>query len=1007
MPSSSPQVTEMELTSPIERVLTRLNGIVKISSKSGFGNADVSIELDKWTDPEMFRFEAATVMRQLHPKLPSGSTFPKIYLNRPGNNKQFGQSIIGYTLNGPGTVNDVAILAEKIFRPAMAPLKGVYKFDVSGGKNTELVILEDAKKMSAIGLSHSALYSTLSESLKAKDHGIVEMRNDRFNLTLAPAIGTLQQLNTYPVATSGGRVFTLNEVASISIQNATPSSYYRINGENMVTMSIYPEEHVNTIKLASTIKNTMSIAETRLPKGYRLTLNYDNTEYIKQELNKVYLRTFLSITILLVFVLLITWQVRYMFIVITSLMVNVLLSFIFYYLFKLEIHLYSLAGITISLGLIIDNVIVIIEDIRHTGRNQIFAAIFSSTLTALGALSVIFLLSETQRVNLIDFAIGIIINLVVSLPIAYFFIPAMVDKFPIVVKKRKTLMKRRRKLVLFSSYYRRQLQFMILFRRGFLLLFILLFGLPMFLLPERIEKNTFWANTYNHVFGNDFYNQVLREPLNTYLGGTLFLFLKNRGRYAAYNEEDGKQHLRLNVNVRMPNGATINQMNKIMLEFENYLKEFDKELENFTSNIISANSAQISISFKKEYAADFPYELKELLESKAMYSGAADFDVYGVGEGFSNAINLEQHDSTISLKGYDYNELQSIARQISKTLYLNPRIRDIVITTAKRGKEETYPEYIVDFTRPDYLAQYNIGRRNMGEALKKIEEDQTVVGNLLVGGETYIPVRLASHSNDSPEIWKSMHMPLQVDDSTVVKLGVLSDVKREKVAEHIIKENQTYLLNVHYQFIGSEELNSIVKDKTTERIRKILPFGYSVSSQATTWWGKEDGNAYLWFIPLVLFIIYIICAVLLESLLKPLAVVLMIPFSFIGVFLMFHFLGLQFDQGGYAALLLLAGLVTNAALYILNDFNIIKHSKQRLPSDMLKLYVKAYNAKAIPILITTISAILSLLPFMLNGEDKGFWFTLSAGTIGGLLFSVIGVYLLLPICLLEQKNVIS
>src|SRR5690606_5055693 len=139
---------------------------------------------------------------------------------------------------------------------------------------------------------------------------------------------------------------------------------------------------------------------------------------------------------------------------------NVLLSFICYYLFGLEIHLYSLAGITISLGLVIDNVIVIVEDIRHTGRNRIFAAILASTCTALGALSVVFLLEESQRVNLLDFAVAIIINLLVSLPIAYFFIPALLDRWPVTVRKSKVAYRRRRRLVRFSRMYRAQLRLM-------------------------------------------------------------------------------------------------------------------------------------------------------------------------------------------------------------------------------------------------------------------------------------------------------------------------------------------------------------------------------------------------------------------------------------------------------------------------------------------------------------------------------------------------------------------
>ena len=93
-----------------------------------------------------------------------------------------------------------------------------------------------------------------------------------------------------------------------------------------------------------------------------------------------------------------------------------------------------------------------------------------------------------------------------------------------------------------------------------------------------------------------------------------------------------------------------------------------------------------------------------------------------------------------------------------------------------------------------------------------------------------------------------------------------------------------------------------------------------------------------------------ICAILLESLKQPLAVVLIIPVSYVGVFLTFYLFDFRFDQGGFAAFLLLSGIVVNAALYILNDFN---NLKKKLPSSIprVRIFLKAYNGKIIPIFL--------------------------------------------------------
>ena len=100
-----------------------------------------------------------------------------------------------------------------------------------------------------------------------------------------------------------------------------------------------------------------------------------------------------------------------------------MVAVIFYKLLKLEIHLYSLAGITVSFGIIIDNSIVMIDHYRHHGNKKVFLAILAATLTTIGSLCIIFFLDEDQRINLIDFTWVMIVNLGISLFVALFFIP--------------------------------------------------------------------------------------------------------------------------------------------------------------------------------------------------------------------------------------------------------------------------------------------------------------------------------------------------------------------------------------------------------------------------------------------------------------------------------------------------------------------------------------------------------------------------------------------------------
>ena len=168
--------------------------------------------------------------------------------------------------------------------------------------------------------------------------------------------------------------------------------------------------------------------EQKMPSGYEVHSSYDATEHIQKELDKIYFRTGLTVLILLIFVALITWNLRYLFLIITSLSVNLAIAFILYYAFGLEMQLYSLAGITISLNLGIDNTIVMTDHIRRRQNLEAFVSILAATLTTVGALSIIFFLDDKLRLDLQDFAAVVIINLLVSLFVALFFVPAMIQK---------------------------------------------------------------------------------------------------------------------------------------------------------------------------------------------------------------------------------------------------------------------------------------------------------------------------------------------------------------------------------------------------------------------------------------------------------------------------------------------------------------------------------------------------------------------------------------------------
>jgi multidrug efflux pump subunit AcrB len=180
-----------------------------------------------------------------------------------------------------------------------------------------------------------------------------------------------------------------------------------------------------------------------------------------------------------------------------SLVVNLALSFILFYFLKVEIHLYSLAALTTSLGIIIDNTIVMVDHYQRHRNLKVFMGLLGATLTTIAGLVVIFFLPEENRIELGDFSM---VMLLVSLPIALFFVPAVMERMKNSLVKNKIQISNGLKLkVKLSRFYLRFILFMKRFPKTAFLFAILAFGTPIFMIPDKIEGDSKLINIYNQL----------------------------------------------------------------------------------------------------------------------------------------------------------------------------------------------------------------------------------------------------------------------------------------------------------------------------------------------------------------------------------------------------------------------------------------------------------------------------------------------------------------------------
>lgn len=1033
-PNASARVIEQEVTSKLEGLLGGIEGIQDIKSITSKGRGKINLTFKKKTDLDILRFEIATLIRRVYHKLPENVSYPLI---SPGASGQRSQPVLTYTLTGEGSAYEIQEYAHEHIEPRLSMIKGVQEIAVFGASSFEWEISINYDLCNNLGISVEEVEVSIQKYFERKEIGLVSTRGKdkpsmTLNSTLMQASEPVQlqmrlslemyrpsELNWHqiPVKNVEGRVIHLTDVSSVKYVEQQPNSYFRVNGLSAINIVIYPTNNVNQIELSDELNYSFNLIRKSLPPYYSLFSSYDASKFIKDEIRKLCNRAIFSLLILLVFLFLISRQLRYMIVILLSLVANLSIAFPLYYLFDVAIHIYSLAGITVSFGIIIDNAIVMVAHYAYYKNKKILLAILASTVTTIGALSVVFFLDEGQKINLFDFALVVIINLGSSLIIAYFFVPALMQIIPRKSFRSRNAIRRKKLIFYFNNKYYRAILIGRRFRWFFILLIVFGFGLPVQWLPEKIELgDNIWITLYNQTIGSDWYQTSAKPLAEKLIGGSLRLFTEYVFENSFYQETE---RTTLYVQGSMPEGCTVKQLNDAVEKMEKYVSKFD-QVQIFQTSIESYRNSSIAITFKPEYEyGGFPHSLKDSITSLAISLGGVDWNVHGVGRGFSNALSTGFRNSSIKLEGYNYDHLYSIAEKLRNRMLENPRIKEIDIQGGQVWETSNLHEYYLKFD------QAILARENMGLATLYKKLSDKVYNHSLppVFNEAEVQaVRLVTSGIEPGKLWQFNNLPFEIKETrkigdkqirlegtgdswskehqnvSMLKLHQLASVDKRKSGNDIYKSNQQYQLYLLYDFIGPGKFSQAVREDFIENIKPSLPMGYGIEDgyQTGGFWDKKIKSQY-YLIFLIIAIVYAICSILLESLLQPLSVIAMIPLSFIGVFLTFYLFDLNFDQGGFASFFFLGGISVNSSLYILNDFNNFK--KRKFKGNEVRMYVGAFNQKIFPIFLTTTSTVLGLIPFLIEGQNEVFWFSFASGTIGGLVFSSLVLVVYLPLFL--------
>lgn len=984
-PNTSAKVVEQNLTSPVEGMISALKGVEAVSSTSYMGRSEIKVRLKEDAKVSSVRFEISSLLRQSYGRLPQGISYPEVsggevvYMNSSRNNQQL---LLTYLVNADMYTNQIYEYVEQNIKRPLEALEGVSKVEVTGATEQYVDVIYDPMLLDSYGVTTSDMVEGIKKYL-GQDEILGTIRHEKSNgvnekIMLHLSTETVgENLGNMPLKRVNEKIVYLNDLAKVDIKEKEPKSYYRVNGLNTIYVNVYIPVDGKVVAMSSKVRNLVEhIKETWHQKVY-FALSYDKAAKQREEMASLIWRTLLSLLILLGLVWIVKRDLKYLLTISVTLLANLLLAVIMFNAFHLKLHVYSLAGVTISLGLIIDSTIVMVDHYGYYHNRKAFWSIFAAMFTTIGSMVIVFFLPSELQKDLYDFAWIIIVNLGVSLLVAYFFVPAIMEKWN--YSTRKKMVSHGRLKVRWNRFYLRYLFFISRHKWVYVCLLVLAFGFPFDALPnDKLEENGLTLLSD--------YKGVLAK----YLGGTSQLFAD----YLDENKYKGKdkEEKVLYVNGQMPIGGTASQMNQKVILVEEFLKKYP-EIAEFTTRI-DGRGSKIEIHFEEEAEkSSFPYVLENELIGKLVTIGGAEWSTYGISErGFSNALNLQHRSERLVLTGYNYTQLYRLAEELCRNLQQNKRVQDVMIETP--GHEDQEDESYMEYNKEN-MEQYQVSSQAVYQKLQSYLMP-SYVGTFKDRSKAS-EIYLTPVSAGTFDLWRLGNEQLAVDSSQVFVHDMMA-VKWRKAKNVIPKEEQEYVLNVAFNVLGSYMYTHDYLEVIQEQFSKNLPVGFKCKSM--TYRNPVLDSTNYWLLFLVVVIVFFICAIHFESLRYAVVIISVVPVSMIGTFLTFCVTQVDFGSGGFASLVMLVGVVVNSGIYILSQY---RHTTDSSRKRDVRNYICAYNHKIVPIFLTVLSTMMGMLPFFFDGEQESFWFSFATGVVGGLLLSLPALVFVMPIFLRFRK----
>ncbi|MFQ5640822.1 MAG: efflux RND transporter permease subunit [bacterium] len=969
-PGAGPKEIETLIIEKIEDEVSTISGVKHVQAVAREGVAIMIVEFEVGTDVDIAAIEVKDKIDLIKADLPDDAEDPlvsKFDINA--------QPVLDLAVSSPRPLAEVYRMVDDVIKDQLSRVPGVASIDIFGGKEREILISVRRDRLRAYGLSILDVVGGIAAANLDIPGGHIKQGTKEYTVRLDGEFEEVEHIRKIQlVSFTRAQPIKLIEIADVIDTFEEQRDLARYESKPAVGLSVVKKGDANSVAVASGVKKEIEKLAEILPDDVEIEIARDRSVFIDRSINDVMSNLFIGILLTALVLYLFLHNVKGTIIAAVAMPTSIIATFTLILFAGFTLNFMSLMGLAISVGILVANSIVVLENIIHriqlgeepvtaadTGTTEIALAVVASTLTNIVVFTPIAFMGGIVGQFFQQFGLTVAFATIFSLIVSFTLTPMLAAKL---LKKQNNHENKRGLLARFGKSWDK--------------------------LYEELQAS------YKSVLNWALRRRAVVMFINTVIFlGSLFLARFIGTEFITPSDEG-----QIDVTIEMPAGTRLERTDKSLDLVEQTLSKIPEVKSIYTilgkidGGGLAASTQGVEVGqlvvklVEKDKRDRETKEVADEMLSKLAAIPAADISVKPTNPFGGAAADLQ-----IELTGADMDILNGLAGQLMDIVR-----RTKGTTSVKSSWKVGKPEIKI---RPDRerIASYGLMVRQLASAIRTSIEG-TVASEYRVGDNEY-DIRVRFADADKHTIDQVRNILVRGGNSYVIPITEVADIEFGAGPTQISRKDKKRLVTVTAN-IAQRSLGEVQADIEAQIAQLNLPTGYGILFAGQSERQAESFANILQAMLLAIILTYMALAAILESTIHPFTIMMTLPLGLVGVILSLLITGTTLSIFSMMALVMLVGIVVNNGILLLDYIHVLRERGM----EIIEAILKACSERLRPIIMMNLAVALGMLPLALGlGEGSETRAPMAIVSIGGIMTSTIFTVFLIPVIYLTFERI--